>query len=139
MKVYTYNPITGDFIGTSTADESQLEPGVYFMPAYSTTLEPPAFDENTEIVYFDMNNKIWRKQNIESEPQVNLFSEEDVLKLKEELEIAYSKKQEVLKKLGLTQKEIDLLLVKLPTEDIIENLIGSPVPESGIPSLLPPE
>lgn len=139
MKVYTYNPITGDFITDAMADEDQLNPGNYLMPAYSTTLEPPAFDPETEIIYFDPINSEWKKQNIESEPHVNIFSEEDIEKIKAELKIVQDKKEAVLAKLGLSQKEIDLMLVNLPTEDVINKLLGQPIPEQGIPSLLPPE
>lgn len=139
MKVYTYNPITGVLIGTSDAEESQLEPGTYLMPAYSTDIVPPEFNEITEIVYFDLKLNNWKKQNIESEPEINLITETDVDRLKSELLITRSKKEDVLKKIGLTQKEIDLLLVNLPTEDVLDNLIGKPIPINGLPTLLPPE
>lgn len=39
--VYSYNPITGEYIGTTVADESPLEPGVYLLPAHSTEVAPP--------------------------------------------------------------------------------------------------
>jgi hypothetical protein len=40
--------------------------------------------------------------------------------------------------LGLTTDEIELLLVKLPPESVIDNLLGQPVPESGLPLLKKP-
>ena len=139
MKVYTYNPITGVYIGTSEADESQLEPGVYLMPAYSTEVEPPLFDSSTEIIYFDADSKVWNKQNIEAEQEVVKITQNDIDKLKNELSIMRSKRSQVLQKLGLTEKEIEFVLVTLPTEDLIDELLGKPVPENGIPSLLPPD
>lgn len=139
MQVYTYNPVTGELIGISEAEESPLEPDTFLMPAYSTEIAPPEFNPQTEIIYFDTNLNLWRKQDIETEPPVPLISENDAAILKEELLIMQQKKANVLEKLGLSQSEISLLLVNLPTENIINDLIGQPVPEGGIPSLLHPE
>jgi len=40
--VFHYDPITYCFLGTSNADESPLEPGIYLYPAYSTSISTPA-------------------------------------------------------------------------------------------------
>lgn len=40
--IYVYHPTTGELIGSATADESPLEPGVLLMPAGSTTHQPPS-------------------------------------------------------------------------------------------------
>lgn len=139
MLVYTYNPITGDLVGTSMAEESPLEPGVLLMPAHSTSVSPPEFDPEKEIVYFEPEKEIWRKQNIEAETHKKIFSDEDIDKLKNELFLVKKKREDVLKKLGLEEKEISILLLNLPSEDMINNLKGSPIPDSGLPSLLPPD
>jgi hypothetical protein len=139
MQAYTYNPVTGELIGISEADESPLEPGTFLMPAYSTEIAPPEFNPQTEMIYFDTNLNLWRKQDIETEAPVPLISENDVAILKEELLIMQQKKANVLEKLGLSQSEISLLLVKLPTQKDINDLIGQPLPENGIPTLLMPE
>jgi hypothetical protein len=39
--VFQYD-VSGAFIGTTLADESPLEPGVWIMPARTTDVEPPA-------------------------------------------------------------------------------------------------
>lgn len=39
--VYAYHPETGVFLGTTEADESPLEPGVFLLPAFSTEQKPP--------------------------------------------------------------------------------------------------
>ena len=40
MLIFNYDN-NGDFVGTSTADESPLEPGVYLIPANATTTPVP--------------------------------------------------------------------------------------------------
>ena len=42
MNIFHYHPETNVYLGTSVADESPLEPGVFLFPAYSTNIEPPA-------------------------------------------------------------------------------------------------
>lgn len=41
MQIYNYDE-NGFYIGTGFADESPLEPGVFAIPAYATTIEPPS-------------------------------------------------------------------------------------------------
>lgn len=43
LTVYNYNPSTFEYTGSSEADESPLEPGVYLIPAYATEIAPPEF------------------------------------------------------------------------------------------------
>lgn len=55
MKIYNYHPEYKIYIGSSDADESPLEPGVFLIPAYATELEPPTCTES-EIQIFDENS-----------------------------------------------------------------------------------
>lgn len=43
MLIYNYND-NGDFIGTETAQESPLEPGVYLIPANATDIPAPTVE-----------------------------------------------------------------------------------------------
>ncbi|WP_457660263.1 hypothetical protein [Sinorhizobium medicae] len=43
LTVYNYHPSTLEYTGSSQADESPLEPGVYLIPAYATETAPPEF------------------------------------------------------------------------------------------------
>lgn len=51
MKIYHYVPDTGLYCGEGIADESPLEPGIYLIPAYSTSLVPPILGTNQQAVY----------------------------------------------------------------------------------------
>ena len=52
MQIYHHNPYTQDYIGTTTADESPLEPGVYLIPAHATETAPPEFNAETHTCKF---------------------------------------------------------------------------------------
>lgn len=139
MLAYTYNPITGEFVGTSSVDESPLEPGVMLMPAYSTTIAPPECDPESQILYFDFNKNQWSIQDVEAEPDVERITQEQVDALKAELKEILEKREAVLRKLGLEEVDIQLLLVKLPEESFIDTLLGREVPHTGLPSLKIPD
>ena len=56
MKIYNYNPVTGEYISEGLADGSPLEPGIYLVPAYATEIQPPETGDN-EVACFE--NESW--------------------------------------------------------------------------------
>lgn len=42
MKIYNYNPETGEFIGESLADPDPLDAGNWLVPANAVTVQPPS-------------------------------------------------------------------------------------------------
>ncbi|MBO6918371.1 MAG: hypothetical protein JJ858_08075 [Rhizobiaceae bacterium] len=52
MQIYNYHTITGEFLGTTEADENPLEPGEYIIPASATKLAPE-FANSGEVAVFD--------------------------------------------------------------------------------------
>ena len=56
MIIYHYNPETGEYMGQGEARESPLEPGVFLIPAYSTSEKPPKTGDN-EVAVFE--NEKW--------------------------------------------------------------------------------
>jgi hypothetical protein len=56
MKIYHYHPEYKIYLGSSDADESPLEPGVFLIPAHATELEPPEYSEGKVPVF---NESSW--------------------------------------------------------------------------------
>lgn len=52
-QIHHYDEHTGEYLGTSDAFESPLEPGVYMIPAYATDLDLPEFVEGKVLVFED--------------------------------------------------------------------------------------
>lgn len=55
MNVYNYDPHTFLYVGTSKADESPLEPGVFLIPAHSTIIEPLVEKDGYKIAFENQN------------------------------------------------------------------------------------
>lgn len=58
MDIYNYSNITGEYVGTSQADPSPLEQGVWLIPANATEIAPPSVTGN-EVAVFE--NGAWQK------------------------------------------------------------------------------
>jgi hypothetical protein len=92
MNIYHYIADTGIFYAEGVADESPLEPGIFLVPAYATTVAPPEITE-PEIAVF--RNGGWNVETLPPpEPPVVLTPAEKlaqsgltVAELKELLEL----------------------------------------------------
>lgn len=66
---YSFDPHTGEYLGSGEADPSPLEPGVYLIPAHSTVSKPPIKKEKQAIIRVgggwgyapDYRGEIWYK------------------------------------------------------------------------------
>jgi hypothetical protein len=56
MRIFHYHPVTHEYVGTSEADESPLEPGVFLIPANATDIEP-ALPGDGQVAVF--NESTW--------------------------------------------------------------------------------
>jgi hypothetical protein len=66
MNIYHYNDQDGIYLASGVADESPLEPGVYLIPAFATTVEPPVFKDGERAVF---SNEAWTVEAIPPEPE----------------------------------------------------------------------
>lgn len=57
LTIFNYHPETGEFISSSLADKSPLEPDEWLIPAHATEIEPPQTVAN-QVAVFDGN--AWR-------------------------------------------------------------------------------
>jgi len=58
VKVYNYDPQTGEFIGAEEAERNPLAPGEFLMPAHSTTIAPPQ-PRSFHAAVFDQKAQRW--------------------------------------------------------------------------------
>jgi len=61
MNIYHFHPDTGVYLSSGQADESPLEPGVWLLPAHSTTQQPPQPGAGEQAVWVD---SAWQVQPI---------------------------------------------------------------------------
>lgn len=64
MFVYHWNPDTKVYVGSSEADESPLEPGVYLVPAFATLTVAPQTVANKHFLLWDEATKSWKETPI---------------------------------------------------------------------------
>ncbi|KMJ54778.1 hypothetical protein ACG97_00375 [Vogesella sp. EB] len=50
--IHHYHPVTKEHIGSSEAEESPLEPGVYHVPANATVDALPDYDKATHVALY---------------------------------------------------------------------------------------
>lgn len=72
MQIYHYDPETLEYIGESVADPSPLEPGVWLIPAYATSVVPDVAPNEGEILVYE--NNVWVLK-IREEPIIEEFDD----------------------------------------------------------------
>ena len=53
MRIYNYDPETGEYLGEGLADESPLEQGIFLVPAYATDKPVPALKSGEAAILTD--------------------------------------------------------------------------------------
>jgi hypothetical protein len=113
MLVYNYNSVLKFYTSTSEADESPLEPGVWLIPAYATTIEPPFCTEDQIVIFhedrqeWEIVDKVVEEYKEETESAKPEISEEDKEIIKKKIE----EKINLLMKTGLTREESEYFLL----------------------------
>lgn len=85
ITVYAYDANTKEYLGTTQAQESPLEPGITLMPSNSTAIQPPSVEEkqvavwngegwNTvtdlrNTVYYDADGKEYTQKELGNMPE----------------------------------------------------------------------
>jgi hypothetical protein len=78
MQIYNYNPQNGRFLSVEEATESPLEPDVYLIPAFATTVVPPQNTSN-----YSFNGSTWQDIGFElppEEPELTLPQKFDLVR-----------------------------------------------------------
>lgn len=69
MQIYNYDRLTGVYVGTSQADPNPEVEGEFLIPAFATTIAPPAVTANFDRV-FDGTKWVYREQDASEDDPV---------------------------------------------------------------------
>jgi hypothetical protein len=118
MIVYQAHPVSGDYVGEVVCDESPLEPGVYLVPAHCSPIKPPEFNPETHVCKFvgKIEEGSWQVFLIEesinrSEPLNFQPTKEELAEIIRIEQESLDRKKAVLAKLGLSEEDMDALLL----------------------------
>jgi hypothetical protein len=81
MKIHNYDRVTGQYLGSSDADPSPLEPGGFLVPAFATATPPPE-PEGGKVPSFNAVTECWSLVSIAA-PEVTPPAPEVTLEVKE--------------------------------------------------------
>ncbi len=90
MKIYHYDPYSLEFTGSSDADPDPLTPGEFLLPAYSTGIAPPKFNENQIPLFLNFEWQLfddYRGQSAYSKTTREKFTIETFGKIPSELTV----------------------------------------------------
>jgi hypothetical protein len=110
MEVHHWNPETHQYIGSSLADESPLEPGVFLIPAFATLASPSSIVTENHILTWD--GDMWKETNI---PDLTEPSEKQTPIVSDPMQLLRSERNRLL-------SDSDWVVIKAYS-------LGVPVPE----------
>lgn len=64
-KIYHYDPSTSAYLWASDADEDQMSPGSYLVPAFATTIRPQAAKSGYH-AFFVATKNVWEVRKVEA-------------------------------------------------------------------------
>lgn len=121
IKTWCFDLITGEYTGTHNAPKDPKSLGRYQIPAFATTIEPPAPAENQKVIW---NGTSWQLEDIpepepEPEPTEEELRQQEIRQLEGLLNERYSAHSKLLAT-DAVQEEIDAL--KWEVEVILNEL-----------------
>jgi hypothetical protein len=118
MIVYQAHPVSGDYVGEVVCDESPLEPGVYLVPAHCSPIKPPEFNPETHVCKFvgKIEEGSWQlfpiQEAIDTSESLRFQpTKEELDEIARKEKEALDRKKAVLAKLGLSEEDMDNLLL----------------------------
>jgi len=98
--IYHYHPRTGEYAGASVPDESPLEPGVYLIPDFATSVKPPKLAEGKRRVF---QNGKWRYEEMDVSVAVEESATEPELTVEQLAAVAKRRRNQLLYYSDFTQ------------------------------------
>ena len=83
VDIYTYNPVTKEYLGKTESDKNPLDPETPIIPANSTTIKPPEVQEGYIIVWVgnkweyreDHRGEVWYNANTKSVETISFIGD----------------------------------------------------------------
>ncbi|WP_182417938.1 hypothetical protein [Bartonella sp. HY038] len=134
-KIYNYHPSSLEYLGTTFADRSPMEEGVWLFPAFSTLQSPPKFKKNQNVVFLpeqdkwqiiaDYRGDVWFDSNGTKVEITTLGNPAEIGLLRQPPKIDQQKVGQEKVYPVLTARQIRLLLRKLDKLPLVQGVINT--------------